>query len=60
MSNNKETNMSITWGKTDLSKDERAMHLAQVALGWSHMTAEEQMDNVKRLVQRAQEIKVTL
>ena len=48
------------WNKAGLDKDARAMSLAKAALGWDAMTSEQQMDNTRLLLIRAQEIKGVL
>lgn len=50
----------VTWGKVDLSKDQRAERLAKIALGWDGLSVEEKMDKTTELIQRAQQIKETL
>lgn len=44
----------------DLTKDTKAVELAKVAMGWSNLTVEQQMDATSELAQRAQQIKETL
>lgn len=48
----------IQW--PDMTKDNRAMELAKVALGWASMDTATQMGSLSRLALRAQEIKETL
>jgi hypothetical protein len=43
-----------------LSKDQRALALAKIAMGWDVMSAEEQMDAARYLVKLAQEFKESL
>lgn len=44
----------------NIDKDQRALRLAKIALGWDELTMEQQMDLTRELLQRAQEIKQTL
>lgn len=52
--------MNAKYNWPDMTKDAKAIELAKTALGWNLMTAEQQMDNVRALSVRAQEIKEAL
>jgi hypothetical protein len=49
--------MGIVWETTNLGKDERAIELAKVELGWDVLTPAQRMDSARALIIRAQQIK---
>jgi hypothetical protein len=50
------TNHDLRAQWPDLSKDQRAMELAKIALGWNDMTPDEQAVRLGELVRRAKDI----
>lgn len=54
------TNHALRAQWPDLSKDQRAMELAKVAMGWADMDTAQQMANLSALARRAQEFKEAL
>lgn len=51
--NNVRVNHGLRAQWPDLSKDQKAVELAKVAMGWEDLTTEDQMDSSRKLVELA-------
>jgi hypothetical protein len=58
VNNSTQQRTKLMW--PNLSKDQRALELAKIAIGWSEMRAEQQMDASSYLLKLAQEFKCSL
>lgn len=53
---NERTHHELRAQWPDLTKDQRAMELAKIAVGWAEMQPDEQMERLAELVRRARDI----